>query len=190
MLQWAEAWLARNKPGRAFVGLTHRLDRPVGGVMALAKTSKAASRLSQQFRERTTTKNYLALVSGCLSDDGGRLEQNLVREGDFTRPAKAEEKGTRAVLDWRPRRQNGEFALLEITLLTGFKHQIRAQLSLLGCPVVGDRRYGSTLVGPEGASPAIGLWAEALSIEHPTRKEKMTFECRPPAGWPWNMFNE
>lgn len=184
MLEWAGTYLARHKPGRAFVGLTHRLDRSVGGVMALAKTSKAAARLSRQFRERTVVKIYLALVAGRPSGDGGRLAADLVREGSLTRTARPGEKGTKAVLDWRPVCRQGGWSLLEINLLTGFKHQIRAQLSVLGCPIAGDRRYGNNLAGP---GEAIGLWAASLTIEHPILKEKMTFESRLPADWPWSL---
>lgn len=185
LLTWAEAYLARHKPGRAYVGLTHRLDRAVGGVMALAKTSKAASRLSRQFRERTAGKIYLALVSGSPPGESGRLEQLLVRDGTVTRPAVGGQ-GTLAVLKWRVRRRAGEYALLEVDLSTGFKHQIRAQLSAIGCPVVGDAKYGSP-VEPQG--PAIGLWAESLALEHPTLKERLTFESAPASIWPWNLVD-
>ena len=187
ILTWAEKYLARNKPGRAYVGLTHRLDRAVGGVMALAKTSKAAARLSRQFRERTAGKIYLALVSGSPAGDSGRLEQLLVRDGTVTRLAGGGEKGTLAILDWRVRRRLGEYALLEVDLSTGFKHQIRAQLAALGHPIAGDLKYGSPLA-PEG--PAIGLWAESLTLAHPTLKERRVFEAAPAAIWPWNFVDD
>jgi len=214
VLNWAEKYLARNKPGRAFVGLVHRLDRAVGGVLALAKTSKAASRLSRQFRERTVDKFYLALVEGGLQEEAGEISQDLVRVGDFTRPAGAGEKGTAAALTWRARQKGGRFDLLEIKLLTGFKHQIRAQLAALGRPVLGDEKYGSghrpftptkgqlnesnrprtdgcLIISPfrsEGES--IGLWAEKLILDHPTTKERLSFQAAPPAFWPWNLMDE
>lgn len=187
MLTWAQAYLSRSKPGRAYVGLTQRLDRAVGGVMALAKTSKAAARLSRQFRERTAGKIYLALVSSPPPRREGRLEENLVRDGSLTRAARPGEKGRPAILSWSIRARERGLWLLEINLLTGFKHQIRAQLAQLDCPVAGDRRYGSPLA-PKG--PAIGLWAESLSIEHPTWKEALSFKSPPPARqWPWSELS-
>ncbi|MDR2946779.1 MAG: RluA family pseudouridine synthase [Candidatus Adiutrix sp.] len=185
LLTWAGEYLARHKPGRAYVGLVHRLDRAVGGVCVLAKTSKAAARLSRQFRERTAEKIYIAFVHGSPKGEAGRLDELLVRDGAVTRLARDGETGARAVLDWRVRRHCGEFALLEINLSTGFKHQIRAQLAALGHPVVGDAKYGSP-AAPQG--PAIGLWAERLAVEHPTLKESLVFEARPSGGlWPWSL---
>ncbi len=184
LLAWAEGYLARNKPGRAFVGLVHRLDRAVGGVVALAKTSKCAARLSLQFRERTVDKIYLALVDGPMPAESGRLEQSLVRDGTLTRAARPDEKGHPAILEWRTRRTTGRLHLLEIRLLTGFKHQIRAQLGGLGRPVLGDRKYGSTV---PGQGPAIGLWAELLALDHPTRGERLVFAAAPAGLWPWTL---
>lgn len=183
MLTWAGAYLARNKPGRAYVGLVHRLDRAVGGVLALAKTSKCAARLSAQFRERRVRKIYLALVEGSPPAESGRLEDSLFRDGSLSRPARLGEKGARAALTWRVRQKFTDFTILEIDLETGFKHQIRAQLAGLALPIVGDVKYG----GLRGDGPAIGLWAESLTLEHPTSKEPMTFEARPVALWPWSL---
>lgn len=184
LLTWAGAYLARNKPGRAFVGLTHRLDRAVGGVMALAKTSKAAARLGREFRERRIRKLYLALVTGSPPDSQGRLVQRLVRDGALTRPARPGEAGVPAVLTWRLGRRIGDLSLLEVDLETGFKHQIRAQLAGLGLPVAGDVRYRSPLAGP---GPAIGLWARSLTLVHPVRREELTFTAEPADLWPWSL---
>jgi 23S rRNA pseudouridine1911/1915/1917 synthase len=184
ILSMAGEYLARHKPGRAYVGLVHRLDRAVGGVLALAKTSKCAARLSAQFRERRVQKFYLALAEGVPPAENGRLEGPLFREGDKTRAARPGEKGTRAALNWRVRRRFANFSLLEIDLETGFKHQIRAQLAARGFPVVGDVKYG----GMRGEGPAIGLWAESLTLEHPTSKEVMKFEAQPIAMWPWSLI--
>lgn len=199
LLGWAGEYLARHKPGRAFVGLVHRLDRSVGGVVALAKTSKAAARLSQQFRDRSCEKIYLALVSGLVSAPEGQMEDSLVRDGSFTRRASPTETGKPGRLSWRLRETiSGEGAsstlsLLEVNLLTGFKHQIRAQLALRGWPIVGDHKYQSRPGGaiPRPAQeppPAIGLWAESLSIEHPTKKERLTFTSSPVKIWPWSLL--
>jgi 23S rRNA pseudouridine1911/1915/1917 synthase len=184
LLTWAGDYLARDKPGRAFVGLTHRLDRAVGGVMALAKTSKAASRLSREFRERRIRKLYLALVTGSPPASEGRLGQLLVRDGALTRPARPGEDGAEAVLSWRLQSRLGPLSLLEVDLETGFKHQIRAQLAALGLPVAGDTRYRSPLTGP---GPAIGLWARSLTLAHPTRREELTFTAEPASLWPWSL---
>ena len=190
LLGWAGEYLARNKPGRAYVGLVHRLDRSVGGVMALAKTSKAAARLSAQFRDRSCEKKYLALVTGRVAEPCGHLNDRLIRDGSLTRTAEADEKGKICLLDWRLRsRPEGgnsdeRLTLLEIDLLTGFKHQIRAQLAGRGWPVVGDSKYHSPL---KGSSPAIGLWAESLAIDHPTKKERLVFTAEPAGLWPWNL---
>ena len=184
ILTWAGEHLARNKTGRAFVGLTHRLDRAVGGVMALAKTSKAAARLSREFRERQIKKLYLALVTGSPPGGQGRLGQCLVRDGALTRPARPGEDGAEAVLSWSLKRRSGPLSLLEVDLETGFKHQIRAQLASLGLPVAGDARYLSPLAGP---GSAIGLWARALTLVHPTRREEMTFTAEPADLWPWSL---
>ncbi|KXS55857.1 MAG: hypothetical protein AMR96_05895 [Candidatus Adiutrix intracellularis] len=185
ILTWAGHYLARYKPGRAFVGLVHRLDLSVGGVLALAKTSKAAARLSRQFRERQVKKTYLALVDGPPPVPSGRLEQELVRDGVITRRARTEEKGVRAVLNWRLDRKAGPGAVLKIDLETGVKHQIRAQLASLGLPIVGDAKYGSPATGP---GPAIGLWAWSLALSHPTRQEPLVFTAEPISLWPWSLI--
>lgn len=187
LLTWAERYLGRDKPGRAFVGLVHRLDRAVGGVVALAGTSKCAARLSGQFRERTVDKTYLALVEGPPEADEGRVEQALVREGTLTRIARPGESGRAAALEWKLRSRAGDLALLEIRLLTGFKHQIRAQLASLGRPILGDAKYGSPI---PANGPAIGLWAESLSLNHPTTKERLTFTAKPADLWPWSLFKQ
>ncbi len=184
LLGWAGDYLARHKAGRAYVGLVHRLDRAVGGAVALAKTSKCAARLSAQFREREVKKIYLALAEGRPRTDSGRLSGLLFREGTKTRAARPGEKGTPAALSWRVRRLFADFSLLEVDLESGFKHQIRAQLAAEGWPIVGDVKYG----GRRGEGPAIGLWAESLTLEHPTRKETMKFETKPAALWPWNLI--
>ncbi|MDR1045604.1 MAG: RluA family pseudouridine synthase [Candidatus Adiutrix sp.] len=186
LLSWAGTYLARRKPGRAFVGLVHRLDRAVGGVTALAKTSKAAARLSRQFREGTADKIYLALVEAPPPAESGRLEQALFRDRTVTRPARGEREGTAAALEWKTRLKTRSLTVLEIKLLSGFKHQIRAQLATLGLPVLGDLKYGSRLA-PHG--PAIGLWAESLGLDHPTLGRRLTFKAAPPEIWPWNLLD-
>ncbi|MGL4208583.1 MAG: RluA family pseudouridine synthase [Candidatus Adiutrix sp.] len=188
LLSWAEQYLAQNKPGRAFVGLVHRLDRPVGGVMVLAKTSKCASRLSRQFRERLTHKLYLALIEGSPQGPSGLLEQALVRDGTITRPALPHEQGTNAGLTWQVWGQpNNGLSLLSINLKTGFKHQIRAQLAAMGHPVVGDIKYGSQ-IAPHNL--AIGLWALSLTLKHPTLGTDLCFQAPLPHMHPWLLAED
>jgi 23S rRNA pseudouridine1911/1915/1917 synthase len=174
---------------KAYVGLCHRLDRPVGGVMVLAKTSKAAARLSKQFREHTTKKIYLALVTGMVKCSQ-QMSTRLVREGRLTIKAHADQLSTLCSLNYRVlatgTAQGQEASLLEVTLLTGFKHQIRAQLASIGHPIWGDALYG----GPKAIvdSPAIGLFASQLSFQHPIGGQNVTFQASVDSSWPWTAF--
>ena len=172
------------KPGRVFVGMVHRLDGPVAGVVALARTSKAASRLSAQFRERAVVKTYLSVVQGRPPRPEGRLEHHLVRNGRFCRAHSAERPGSRkAALSYRTLDHQKHQSLLEITLESGRRHQIRTQLSAVGCPIVGDRAYGADQHLGDGA---IALIAHRLQFNHPTLKTEITVETPPPMMWPWS----
>jgi 23S rRNA pseudouridine1911/1915/1917 synthase len=172
------------KPGRAYIGLCHRLDWAVGGLMVLAKTSKAAKRLGLQFLTRTIKKRYLALTLG-EPEASGRLTSQLYRSGQLTRLAQASEKGTLAILDYeslaRGEIHGQKASLLSIQLLTGFKHQIRAQMAQIGFPIVGDERYGA----PAGSTGAIGLWAYQLEFLSPVGQEPLSFTVWPGDFWPW-----
>jgi 23S rRNA-/tRNA-specific pseudouridylate synthase len=157
--------------------------------MVLALTSKAAARLSAQFRGRSVEKKYLALVQGGLPPSGS-LEGSLIRDGRLTRPALASEAGIRAALRFRrlPGRMiDGSPArLAEIELLTGARHQIRAQMAAIGHPVVGDALYGARPAPP--GEPAIGLWSFRLAFDHPVSGERLVCECPPPAIWPFSLW--
>ncbi len=185
LMDLAKVWIkARyDKPGRVFAGMVHRLDGPVAGVVALARTSKAASRLSAQFREGGITKTYLAVVQGRPPQTSGRLVHQLVREGRLSRVAAPDRgQGQTASLTYRQVGGGENQSLLEVTLETGRRHQIRAQLAAMGCPIRGDRSYGAREALPEGR---IALLAVRLVLTHPTRGLALTFESPWPREWPW-----
>jgi 23S rRNA pseudouridine1911/1915/1917 synthase len=169
-----------DKKGNVFVGCVHRLDRPVSGVVVFARTSKAAARLSEQFRGKQVEKIYWAIVEGKCPLKGV-LEDQLLRSGQRSRVVEGA-GGKEASLGYRriallPQNRSA----VEISLHSGRHHQIRVQFASLGHPVVGDLRYGSTQTFP---NRAIALHAHALSIEHPTTKEKLTFRCGIDRSWP------
>ena len=181
-----------DKPGAVYCAPVHRLDRPVSGVLLLARTDKAAARLSEQFRDRKTKKIYRAVVEG-VSTEKEKLLCNFLR-GDKRRLKTAvfpdnREGAKEAKLIYRSLAINGNRSLLEIELLTGYKHQIRAQLAYEGLPIVGDFKYdhrGSNAKMEkllEGR--AIALHALSLTVEHPTKREPLTFVAPTPDYWPW-----
>ncbi|MFN5321666.1 MAG: RluA family pseudouridine synthase [Planctomycetota bacterium] len=182
----ARAYLKQkySKPGNVYLGVVSRLDAAVSGVIVLARTSKAAARLSEQFREGAAEKTYLALVNGPVAPPPtARLEHWM--EKDEARQKMAISKTPRpgwkpALLEFRRRRQlSDQTWLLEVRLLTGRKHQIRAQLSAAGWPISGDRKYGSTHSFPRG----IGLHSYSLSLAHPTQHDRRTWTALPPQPW-------
>lgn len=167
------------KPGRVFLGLVHRLDRPVAGVVLFARTSKGAARLSEQWRSRSVEKIYWALVHGVMDPREGTLTSYLVRGLKGTTSAQMTDPGAReAVLTYRTRHVAGAFSLLEVILHTGRKHQIRAQLASKGCPIVGDVRYGAP---PLRGDKGIRLFARSLTVRHPTTGKALSLEAPPPA---------
>jgi RluA family pseudouridine synthase len=169
---------AEGKTGRGFVGLVHRLDRNVSGIMVIAKTSKAASRIGWHFARRTPElrKTYLAWVSGRPAEDHGEFVTRLTREGRVTREARNEEEEAReARLTYVVEARGGQAARLRIDLHTGLSHQIRAQLAVAGHPLVGDRKYG----GPDGPRPA--LHALRLVFPHPVQGTPVDLSAAIPA---------
>ncbi len=158
---------AENKPGKAYIGLVHRLDRNVSGAMVIAKTSKAAARLSAMFRDRSKDlrKTYLAWVDHTPVEDAATLVHRLRREGGVTRPAaEGDPDGKEARLDYVVEGRSHRAGRLRVHLHTGLSHQIRCQLSIIGHPLVGDEKYG----GSQGKRP--GLHAVGLSFPHPVTK--------------------
>ena len=187
LVSLAKAYLKQRfgKPGNVFVGLVHRLDRPTSGVVMLARTSKAASRLSDQFRRRAVQKRYLAVLDGVLSAPETWTERadGLVREGGGVRVVPAGEEGSQqARLRWRTLETDAGRSLVEVDLLTGRKHQIRAQVAAAGAPVLGDFRYSRRAV-PFAGGRGIALHAFRLQVEHPTRREPVSVTAPPPGAW-------
>jgi len=185
LLDLAKGWSRQRhgKPGRVFLGLVQRLDRPVAGIMLFARTSKAAARLSAQIRRRETRKVYLAVVEGRPPSAAGELVDFIERSGRTRSVAPRPTPSSReARLAYRVRDTALGRSLLEIELETGRKHQIRLQLAHAGCPIAGDVRYGAAA---PLAARQIALLARELAVEHPTRRETLSFTCPLPAGWPW-----
>ncbi len=184
---WAAAYLKERyaKPGNVYIGLVHRLDRPVSGVLLLARTSKAARRLSEQFRAGQVHKTYLAVVEGEVASAGAEERAWLGRAADGggrTPAATAFFPGAReAVLTWRVRERARGATLLEVEPVTGRRHQIRTQLALLGHPVAGDLKYGAR----GGAGRSIALHAWRLVVNHPIGGAPLRLEAPPPPDWPW-----
>ena len=190
LLDLAKHWVRKRykKPGRVFLGLVHRLDRPVAGVMLFARTSKAASRLSTQFRSGSPQKIYLAVVEGVPKRHAASLTHHIVRRGRGCHIVpSATRHSQEAHLRFRLIDSTPERSLLQVELLTGRKHQIRLQLSHAGYPLVGDVRYGAS---SPLASRQIALLAKELTIEHPTRKIPLRIVCPLPTDWPWPDHQE
>ena len=168
-----------NKPGNVYLGLVHRLDRPTSGVVVFALTSKAAKRLSDQFRERNVRKIYWALVQGKTPTEG-TLVDRIRRHGPKSHLSKGTD-GQHAELSFRRLRYHKGVSWVEIELATGRHHQIRVQFAHRGHPVIGDFRYGSKI---KFGQRALALHARSLTISHPTRKEEMTFVAELEPFWP------
>ncbi len=181
LLDWGREYVKEKyrKPGNVYLGLVHRLDRPVSGVVVFARTSKAAGRLAEQFRTRQVRKVYWAVVEGKIPGEG-RLVDRLVRRGATSRIATGGE-GQEAELSFRRLDAAGGRSWVEIELDTGRHHQIRVQFAHLGHPVIGDFRYGSKVQFPQRA---LALHARSLSLNHPTKREPMTFTAEPEPFWP------
>ena len=175
------------KPGAVYLGLVHRLDRPVGGVMVFARTSKAAARLSKAFAEHAQDKKYLAVLQGAL--DGARtLEDYLLKNpaDGMVRAVGRDVPGAKlARLDTAPLCTREGLTLAQVTLHTGRAHQIRVQHAHAGFPLWGDARYGGGRPGQQ-----IALWAWTLGFEHPVKREPMRFTSLPPMTGAWAKFQD
>ena len=174
------------KPGEVYLGLVHRLDRPVSGVIVFARTSKAASRLSEQIRNRRVEKIYRCVVNGVLEGEG-RLENFISKDEtrNIVTVIDTEKSGFKSsYLDYRALAVKDGLTLTEVKLGTGRSHQIRAQMAHAGYPLIGDQKYGKK----DDRTKDIALEAYKLSFEHPVKHEFITFEAPIPESYPWSLF--
>jgi len=172
-----------NKPGDAYIGLIHRLDRPVGGIMVFAKTSKAAARLSDQIRTNTFHKTYIAVVHGTIPKEG-TLEDYLIKnERENISYVTSKEKGKYSKLEYKLLDTKDNLSLVRINLITGRPHQIRVQFSSRNHPLLGDSKYGDN---PNNIN--IALYAKSITFKHPTTKKELTFTLPKPNRYPFNLF--
>ena len=177
------------KEGKVYVGLVHRLDRPTGGVMVFAKSSKAAARLSEQLKAGDFEKKYFAVLCGVPREKKAvltnYLKKNAVNNMVYV-CGPTVEGAKLAELDYKILQETNDLSLAEIRLHTGRSHQIRVQMNFLGTPVYGDMRYG----GEKAKKGYLALWAYSLSFTHPVLKERMVFKVQPPVDVkPWNEFD-
>lgn len=186
------AWIKEKycKPGNVFVGVTHRLDRPVSGVVVFAKTSKALSRLNDMFRDGNVSKRYLAIVKNLPPKPEGELTHWLVRNEKQNRSYAydSDKPGSKkAVLKYRLLGSSVNYHLLEVELLTGRHHQIRCQLAKMGCPIKGDLKYGAERSNPDAS---ISLHAYCVSFEHPVSHKRITVYAPIPGDSLWQSFRD
>lgn len=170
------------KPGNVYLGLVHRLDRPVGGVMVFAKTSKAASRLSEQVRNHNLKKEYHAIVCGNINNKGNFIDKLL--KDTKENKVSVNPNGKEARLSYEKIGNKDGLSLVRINLETGRSHQIRVQFSYHGYPLYGDQKYNEN----SNVGEQIALWAIRLEFTHPTTKEVICFESSVPKKYPWNLF--
>ncbi len=180
-----------NKPGNVYIGLVHRLDRPTGGLMVFARTSKSASRLSEQLANRKFKKEYLAVVEGKVKQKHARLENYIkkdIRTNMVTLCTRSDSDAKLAILNYTLLSATEELSLLKVNIETGRPHQIRVQLANMKNPLFGDYKYGAkTREGQK--TDALALWAYKLEFEHPVTKAKMKFSSLPTQdSTPWNLF--
>ena len=169
-----------NKPGNVYLGLVHRLDRPTGGIMVFAKTSKAASWLSEQIRLNLFTKKYLAVVNGYLNEKSGVFEDYIFKKEDNS--SIISKDGKYAKLEYEVLKEKNDLSLVSILLHTGRHHQIRVQFASRNHPLYGDQRYG------KASKKQLALFAYYLSFNHPVTKEKLEFIKYPDKVGIWKEF--
>ena len=186
--QWIKEKYA--KPGNVFCGVTHRLDRPVGGLVVFAKTSKALSRMNEMFSEGKVNKTYWAITKECPSKEEDTLIHYIttVERNNKSYASLTEKKGSlKSILKYRLLAKSDNYNLLEINLLTGRKHQIRVQLSSIGCPIKGDLKYGAKRSNPDGS---ISLLARRIQFVHPVSGNEIDVVAPLPDDALWQAFNK
>lgn len=177
------------KPGNVFIGVTHRLDRPVSGLVVFAKTSKALARLNEMFRDGDVKKTYWAIVKECPKETEGELVHYLVRNEKQNKSYaydKEVKNSKKAILHYKLIGHSQNYYLLEVDLKTGRHHQIRCQLAKMGCPIKGDLKYGAQRSNPDGS---ICLHARTIKFIHPVSKEPIELTAPVPEGNLWNGFD-
>ena len=177
-----------HKPGNVFLGVVHRLDRPVSGLVVVARTSKALARLNEMFRTKEVHKTYWAIVGNCPPTEEGELVHWLVRNEKQNKSYaydKEKPEAKKAVLDYKLIGRSERYFLLEVDLKTGRHHQIRCQLAKMGCPIKGDLKYGSPRSNPAGS---ICLHARRVRFVHPVSKQEIDVTAPVPEGNLWHSF--
>ncbi len=177
-----------HKPGNVFLGVVHRLDRPVSGLVVFARTSKALARLNEMFRTKEVHKTYWAIVGNCPARPEGELIHWLVRNEKQNKSYAYDKEvpgAKKAILDYRLIGQSDRYFLLEINLKTGRHHQIRCQLAKMGCPIKGDLKYGAPRSNPDGS---ICLHARRITFVHPVSKKEIDIEAPLPSSNLWKSF--
>ena len=175
-----------NKPGNVYLGLVHRLDRPVEGIIVFAKTSKAASRLSMQIQNKEFKKTYYAVVENNPKKEDTFIDYLYKDEKNNTSYVTTKNKGKKSILEYKIINQKDNLTLVKINLLTGRHHQIRVQFSHHGYPLYGDHRYNKKFITDNKTN--IALIAKELSFYHPTTKEILTFNINLPKKYPYTLF--
>ncbi len=176
------------KPGEVFLGLVHRIDRPTSGIVICAKTSKALTRLNEQFKKRNVEKKYLAIVKNPFTIESRTLTNWIAKNSRINKSfvyKNQNSKTKKAILSFRIQKKIQNYTLLEIHLKTGRHHQIRVQLSNIGYPIVGDLKYGAKRSNPDAS---ICLHSAELNFEHPVRKKLIQIKANPPTKHLWNAF--
>lgn len=187
-----KAWIKEKyaKPGNVFLGVVHRLDRPVSGLVVFAKTSKALSRLNDMFRKGEVKKTYWAMVQTPPAEPEGTLTNWLVRNEKQNKSYVYDHEvpnAKKAILKYKTVGQTEHYTLLEVNLLTGRHHQIRCQLSAIGCPIKGDLKYGARRSNPDGS---ISLLSRTVEFIHPVSKENISVVSPLPAKKVWDNFRK